>query len=74
MTASARTARRTVRDRARTNRAAQRIRRQGTASLTTHAIAASARDDDFCTGCYEDHDPAACGYNPANDYSAYNAA
>lgn len=39
MLASARTARRTLRDRTRTNRAAARIRRQGTACLTTHAIA-----------------------------------
>lgn len=40
MNAKARTARRTLRDRVLTNRAAARIRRQGTASLTTHAIAA----------------------------------
>jgi hypothetical protein len=25
-----------------------------------------AVDDDFCTGCFVDHDPAECGYNPAN--------
>jgi hypothetical protein len=40
MNARARAARRTIRDRARTTRAARRIHRTGTASLTTHAIAA----------------------------------
>jgi hypothetical protein len=39
MNASARTARRILRDRTRTQRAASRIARRGTASLATHAIA-----------------------------------
>lgn len=39
MNASARTARRLLRDRTRTQRAASRIRRNGQASLATHAIA-----------------------------------
>ncbi|WP_432010162.1 hypothetical protein [Streptomyces cucumeris] len=40
MNAKARAARRTIRQRATTNRAAARIHRRGNASLTTHAIAA----------------------------------
>ena len=40
MKASTRTARRTLRDRTRTQRAASRINRRGNASLTTHCIAA----------------------------------
>ncbi|MGW4223002.1 hypothetical protein ACWEG1_06045 [Streptomyces bauhiniae] len=40
MTARTRTARRTLRDRTRTHRAAQKIRRHGIATLATHAIAA----------------------------------
>ena len=40
MNASARKARRNLRDRLRTQRAASRIARRGTATLTTHAIAA----------------------------------
>lgn len=40
MNASTRTARRTLRQRTRTNRAAAKIRRHGTATLTTHCIAA----------------------------------
>lgn len=39
MNANARTNRRTIRDRTRTHRAAARLRRRGTASLTTHALA-----------------------------------
>jgi hypothetical protein len=40
MNASARTARQLLRNRTRTQRAASRIARRGTATLTTHAIAA----------------------------------
>ncbi|MCX4571551.1 hypothetical protein OOK48_35105 [Streptomyces viridodiastaticus] len=40
MNASSRHARHTIRQRTRTQRATQRIQRRGTASLTTHAIAA----------------------------------
>lgn len=71
MNARSRTARRTLRDRTRTQRAAARIARQ---EAGTPTVAADTRDDDFCTGCHHDHAPAVCGYNPANDYSAYNDA
>lgn len=40
MNAATRTARRTLRDRTRTHRAAAKIRRHGAATLTTHCIAA----------------------------------